>query len=116
MIITKTTKFPHICEVCGRYEEITSEEAFNSGWDYPPDFGSFGVLSPRTCPDCDMKDTTWWKFIRSRNKLINKFKTYNEAAEYIQSAIDDPSVDDVGFTERDLRTINQIAEEVIKYC
>lgn len=39
-------KYKHICEVCGRCEILTPEEAFQAGWDYPPRMGFFGVLSP----------------------------------------------------------------------
>ena len=28
-------KLIHICEVCGKTEIMTPEEAFNDGWDYP---------------------------------------------------------------------------------
>lgn len=56
-------KFMHICEVCGKEEMLTSKEAFEAGWDYPPDFGKFGVLSPRTCPNCEMQDTAWFAFM-----------------------------------------------------
>ena len=49
----------HICEVCGRKEILTPQEAFDQGWDYPPMMGRFGVLSPRTCPKCSMMDTVW---------------------------------------------------------
>ena len=52
-------KYKHICEVCGRSEILTPEEAFQAGWDYPPRMGFFGVLSPRTCPDCFLMDTVW---------------------------------------------------------
>ena len=52
-------KGKHICEVCGRSEILTPEEAFQAGWDYPPRMGFFGVLSPRTCPDCSLMDTVW---------------------------------------------------------
>ena len=48
-----------ICEVCGRKEILTPQEAFDQGWDYPPMMGHFGVLSPRTCPNCNMMDTVW---------------------------------------------------------
>ena len=40
----------HICEVCGRTEVLTPQEAFDKGWDYPPMMGSFGDVSPRTYP------------------------------------------------------------------
>ena len=49
----------HICEVCGRTEVLSSSEAFHAGWDYPPLMGTYGVVSPRTCPDCSIMDTVW---------------------------------------------------------
>ncbi len=52
-------KLLHVCEVCGRTEILTPQEAFDMGWDYPPTMGSFGIISPRTCPDCMMMDTVW---------------------------------------------------------
>lgn len=51
----------HICEVCGREEELTPSEAYEAGWDYPPNMGMFGVVSPRTCPYCPINKTVWWK-------------------------------------------------------
>lgn len=54
-------KFLHICECCGCVEELTAEEAHEAGWDYPPGIGTFGVFGPRTCRNCMMKDTAWWK-------------------------------------------------------
>ena len=64
----KTRPFWHYCEVCGKKEFITDEEAFASGWDYPPKMGSFGMLGPRTCGNCQMKDTLYWK-IQTSGKL-----------------------------------------------
>ena len=52
-------KLLHICEVCGRTEKLTPQEAFDAGWDYPPMMGRFGVVSRRTCPHCNMMDTVW---------------------------------------------------------
>lgn len=49
----------HICEVCGKKAALTPKEAYDQGWDYPPMMGCFGVLSPRTCPNCNMMDTAW---------------------------------------------------------
>ncbi|MBR7020922.1 MAG: hypothetical protein IKI15_07690 [Lachnospiraceae bacterium] len=49
----------HICEVCGRTEILTPEEAHSQGWDYPPKMGRFRIISPRTCPNCMMMDTVW---------------------------------------------------------
>lgn len=53
--------FWHYCEVCGKKEFITAKDAHNNGWDYPPNIGHFGLLSPRTCGNCLMKDTLFWK-------------------------------------------------------
>ena len=57
----KTRKFWHYCEVCGKKAFLTAEEAYNDGWDYPPNIGHFGLLGPRTCGDCLLKDTLFWK-------------------------------------------------------
>ena len=77
-------KLIHICEVCGREEILDSEDAFERGWDYPPKMGEFGVLSPRTCPNCNITDTVWWKL---QNNLVDKI------------------------TEKDLETIDRIIKE-----
>lgn len=57
----KERKFWHYCEVCGKKKFITAKEALDNGWDYPPDIGFFGWLGPRTCGDCLLKDTLYWK-------------------------------------------------------
>jgi len=67
-------KYKHICEVCGRTEILTPEEAFNAGWDYPPRMGAFGIVSPRTCPNCPMMDTVW-------ADLVLRHKTPEELTE-----------------------------------
>lgn len=53
--------FWHYCECCGKKAFITSKEAFDNGWDYPPRMGSFGLLGPRTCGECDITSTLYWK-------------------------------------------------------
>ena len=53
-------RYIHICEVCGRREILTPEEAFEAGWDYPPRMGTFGVISARVCPKCPITKTLWW--------------------------------------------------------
>ena len=60
-------KLKHICEVCGKTEILTPEEAFDQGWDYPPRMGSFGILSPRTCGDCTIDGTLWWKMMKGKS-------------------------------------------------
>ena len=62
-------RFLHICEACGKTEILSSEEAFNAGWDYPPRMGEFGILSPRTCGSCGMTDTLWWKLMNGEATL-----------------------------------------------
>ncbi len=57
----KERKFWHYCEVCGKKEFMTAKEAFDDGWDYPPHMGHFGMLGPRTCGNCLLKDTLFWK-------------------------------------------------------
>ena len=65
----KAQKLIHICEVCGKEEILTSEAAFLAGWDYPPRMGAFGVVSPRTCPDCSIMDTLWAALILKKKKV-----------------------------------------------
>ncbi|MBQ8040970.1 MAG: AAA family ATPase [Lachnospiraceae bacterium] len=57
----KIRPFWHYCEVCGKKEFIDAATAFNNGWDYPPNIGAFGMLGPRTCGECALKDTLYWK-------------------------------------------------------
>ena len=64
-------KLIHICEVCGKTEILTSEEAFNEGWYYPPRMGGFGIVGPRTCGDCPINLTVWWALV-SENKSISE--------------------------------------------
>lgn len=53
-------KFQHVCEVCGLTQALDADTAAQAGWDYPPHIGRFGVIGPRTCPDCPMTATLWW--------------------------------------------------------
>lgn len=57
---TPTDPFEHICEVCGKTAMLTSQDAYWAGWDYPPEMGEFGIISPRTCEHCPMDATVWW--------------------------------------------------------
>lgn len=51
------------CESCGRVDELTDQEAFDAGWDYPPFMGVWGIISQRTCPNCGIDTTVWWKIV-----------------------------------------------------
>lgn len=59
----------HICEVCGIESVLTSADASALGWNYPPFAGEFGVLGPRTCPDCLVGDTLWFRFKADYNTI-----------------------------------------------
>ncbi|RUS44586.1 hypothetical protein [Cohnella sp. AR92] len=50
----------HICEVCGKEEILTPDQAHEQGWDYPPMMGQFKMISPRTCGSCPIDRTLWW--------------------------------------------------------
>ncbi len=80
----KTRPFWHYCEVCGKKEFITDEEAFVSGWDYPPKMGLFRMLGPRTCGNCQMEDTLFWKIQTSpKLPIVNEAKlNENELATW----------------------------------
>lgn len=56
-----TRPFWHYCEVCGKKDYMTADEAHEAGWDYPPKIGIFGLLGPRTCGNCLLKDTLYAK-------------------------------------------------------
>ena len=74
-----TRRFLHICEVCGRTELLTAEEAFHNGWDYPPRMGAFGVVSPRTCPDCPATETVWAELMLKEKKPEDLNQRQSEA-------------------------------------
>lgn len=50
----------YLCEVCGMKVNLTEQQAFDSGWDYPPFIGIWGVVGPRTCGVCNIQQTAWW--------------------------------------------------------
>lgn len=53
----------YVCETCGRTEQLTQQQAYQAGWDYPPFIGSWGVVSPRTCGSCLIDTTAYWTLI-----------------------------------------------------
>lgn len=55
-----TDPFVHWCESCGREESLDSRDAYKAGWDFPPHMGTWGVVSPRTCPNCPIQTTASW--------------------------------------------------------
>ncbi|WP_104132351.1 hypothetical protein [Cryobacterium sp. M91] len=61
--------FVHWCESCGREEILSTQDAFDAGWDFPPKMGTFGVISPRTCPNCLMNSTVWWAISVEKGRM-----------------------------------------------
>ena len=60
-------KFWHYCEVCGKKELLTADEAFEAGWDYPPHMYHFrDILTPRTCGHCFVCDTVSFKLLTGK--------------------------------------------------
>jgi hypothetical protein len=64
-----TDQFPHRCESCGREEMLSTQDAFDAGWDFPPKMGTWTVISPRTCPDCPMTSTVWWAITMEKRSM-----------------------------------------------
>jgi hypothetical protein len=61
----------HWCENCGKEEYLTSDQGYDNGWDFPPRFGGWGVVSQRTCPDCTIDTTAWFALTISGKKLAD---------------------------------------------
>ena len=78
-------KFKYTCEVCGKTEVLTPDEAYQSGWDYPPFMGSYGIVSPRTCPDCEMLDTAWAALVLRKIPYENLTEKQKEAVQRIKA-------------------------------
>lgn len=62
----------YICEVCDKQEDLTEEEAYQSGWDYPPFMGAWGILTPRTCPNCTIEKTAYWAVITEGTQNLSE--------------------------------------------
>lgn len=77
-------KLIHICEVCGKTEIMTPEEAFNDGWDYPPRMGEFGIVGPRTCGDCPIIHTAWWALVSEKKDITEMSQKQRETIKRIQ--------------------------------
>lgn len=74
-------RFWHVCCSCGKEEILSSKEAFEKGWDYPgpdgiykdmPNYG-FCILTPRTCGDCSINKSLYWRLMES-NEVNEKDK------------------------------------------
>ena len=81
--LVMSRKLIHICEVCGRTQIMTPEEAFSDGWDYPPKMGTFGVVSPRTCGECPMHLTAWWALAHEKKTVTELSQKQKETIKRI---------------------------------
>ena len=77
-------KLIHICEVCGKTEILTPEEAFNDGWDYPPRMGGLGIVGPRTCGECPINLTVWWALVSEKKSISELSEKQRETIKRIQ--------------------------------
>lgn len=68
-MIKETIKYVHVCEACGLQEILTPQEAYDKGWDYPPNMGAWGVISPRTCGGCTIDQTVWWALMANKKTM-----------------------------------------------
>ena len=64
-----TDAFVHWCESCGHEELLDSRAAYEAGWDFPPNMGAWGVISPRTCPNCTINTTAWWAIAIEKHSI-----------------------------------------------
>ena len=77
-------KLIHICEICGKTEILTPEEAFNDGWDYPPRMGGFGIVGLRICGDCPINFTVWWALVPEKKSASELSQKQKETIKRIQ--------------------------------
>lgn len=84
-MVDEAPKHEFICEVCDTVATLTNDEAFDAGWDYPPFIGAFGVISPRTCPDCGMMDTVWAALVLERKAPTELTEKQLDVAKRIMS-------------------------------
>ena len=92
-------KLIHICEVCGKIEILTPEEAFSEGWDYPSRMGEFGIVGPRTCGNCPINLTVWWALVSEKMSVSELSQQQRETIKRIQG---------------EPESIMQKAEEILK--
>lgn len=65
-----TRPFWHYCEVCGTKVFCTAQEAFDAGWNYPPQIGHFKLLGPRNCGKCSIMDTLFLKVQKQKFPIV----------------------------------------------
>ena len=61
----------YVCENCGKVSiypdtEAGREQGFQDGWDYPPKIYAYKKMSPRTCGDCGIETSLYWKLMTDK--------------------------------------------------
>lgn len=79
--------FWHYCEVCGKKEFLKPAEAYEQGWDYPPKIGVFGVVSPRTCGECGIDKTLYWRMMSKSKEEKNSIENFSKEEQRILARI-----------------------------
>lgn len=83
---TEHIKFWHYCEVCGKKELLTADEAFKQGWDYPPRMYQYrNILTPRTCGNCLIADTLCIKLLTGKKTFFDLTESEKETLERIKN-------------------------------
>lgn len=79
-------RFWHYCEVCGKKELLTADEAFKQGWDYPPRMGQFrNFLLPRKCGNCSIVDALCFKLLSGKKTFSDLSADEKETLERIKN-------------------------------
>ncbi len=73
---------------------MTPEDAYKSGWDYPPFMGGYGVVSPRTCPNCPLVKTVWAALTIDKKSYAELTDEQKETIERIQGEPDNMWVEE----------------------
>lgn len=102
-------RLKYICESCGRTEIFEDpEEAFDEGWDYPPKMGKFGKISPRTCGNCGIENTLYWKLIT--NSIISSDKATANGEKLQKNSSGEP-IFSASLSSKDSETVMRILNE-----
>lgn len=91
-----TRPFWHYCEVCGTKVFCTAQEAFDAGWNYPPQIGHFKLLGPRNCGKCSIMDTLFLKVQKQKFPIViektlteEELKTWNRIKNEPESLLEE---------------------------
>jgi len=91
-----TRPFWHYCEVCGTKVFCTAQEAYDAGWNYPPQIGHFKLLGPRNCGKCSITDTLFLKVQKQKFPIViektlteEEMKTWNRIKNEPESLLEE---------------------------